>query len=527
MSTPVTQESSHEAAGEEDKGVKKAEWRRQITGIFVGLVLAALVYAFFPANSVETVLQSTGANPETEYTHQSLRIVAATTVLMGAWWMTEAIPLAATALIPIVIFPVTGVAEFSAVGAPYASSTIFLFMGGFLLALGLQRWNLHRRLALYVVKFVGTSPKRLILGFMIATGFMSMWVSNTATAVVMLPIGISVLQLTAETVGGMKNQKKFATALMLAIAYAASIGSLGTLIGTPPNALLAGYMQESHGITIGFGRWMLVGMPVAIIFTVIAWLVLVTVFKPEMDHIPGGKDLIDEEIRKMGKWTSPQIQVGIIFLLAATTWVALPLLIDAYEWDVPYNDAIVGITAGVLMFTLPADRKTGVRLLDWKTANEMPWDVLLLFGGGLALSSAFTASGLSLWIGEVAKGLGSLPIFLLMAAVAALVLILTEFTSNTATAATFLPIMGGVAVGIGLTADGEANVLLLTIPVALAATCAFMMPVATPPNAIAFGSGYVKIGEMIKGGVGLNLIALVLITLAAYFIAIPVFGLVI
>ena len=334
------------------------------------------------------------------------------------------------------------------------------------------------------------------------------------------------LQLTAETVGGMKNQKKFATALMLAIAYSASIGSLGTLIGTPPNALLAGYMKEAHGITIGFGQWMLVGMPVAIVFTVIAWLVLITVFKPEMDHIPGGKELINDEVEKLGKWTGPQIQVGIIFLLAAFTWVAVPLLMDTMGWDFPYDDAIVGMTAGLLMFILPADRKTGVRLLDWKTANELPWDVLLLFGGGLSLSAMFTASGLSLWIGEVAKGLGSLPIFLLMGAVAALVLVLTEFTSNTATAATFLPIMGGVSVGIGLTATGEINVLLLTIPVALAATCAFMMPVATPPNAIAFGSGYVTIGEMIKGGVWLNLISLVLITLAAYFIAVPVFGLV-
>ena len=525
MSTPVTHESTHEAAGEEDKGLKAQEWRRQLTGLFVGLILAALVYLFFPSNSVETVMESTGADPEGEYTHQSLRIVAATTVLMGAWWMTEAIPLAATALLPIVIFPITGVAEFSSVGGPYASSTIFLFMGGFLLALGLQRWNLHRRLALYVVKVVGTSPKRLILGFMIATGFMSMWVSNTATAVVMLPIGISVLQLTAETVGGMKNQKKFATALMLAIAYSASIGSLGTLIGTPPNALLAGYMKEAHGIVIGFGQWMLVGMPVAIVFTVIAWLVLITVFKPEMDHIPGGKELINDEVEKLGKWTGPQIQVGIIFLLAAFTWVAVPLLMDGLGWDFPYDDAIVGMSAGMLMFILPADRKTGVRLLDWKTANELPWDVLLLFGGGLSLSAMFTASGLSLWIGEVAKGLGTLPIFLLMGSVAALVLILTEFTSNTATAATFLPIMGGVAVGIGLTANGEINVLLLTIPVALAATCAFMMPVATPPNAIAFGSGYVTIGEMIKGGVWLNLIALVLITLAAYLVAVPVFGL--
>lgn len=423
----------------------------------------------------------------------------------------------------MVIFPLAGVGTIKEVGSPYASATIFLFMGGFLIALALQRWNLHRRMALAVVKVVGTSPKRIVLGFMLATGFLSMWVSNTATAVVMLPIGTSVLALTADTVGGMAKQKKFATALMLGIAYSASIGSLGTLIGTPPNALLAGYMKESHDIVLGFGKWMIVGMPLAVIFLFIAWLLLVTIFKPEMDRIPGGKELIDKEIAALGPWTAPQILTGIIFLGAAIAWVAVPFLVGE---DSNYDDAIVGIAAGLLLFIIPADAKTGVRLLDWKTANEMPWDVLLLFGGGLSLSAMFNNSGLSLWIGEMAKGLGGLPTVLLIAAVALLVLFLTEITSNTATAATFLPIMGGVAVGIGLTEGGEINILLLTIPVALAATCAFMLPVATPPNAIAYGSGYVKIGDMIKGGVGLNLIGCVLITLTVYLLAVPVFGLV-
>lgn len=530
MSTPQTREADVQiepSPGDLTEGRDPREWHRQAFGIIVGLLLAALVYVFFPADAAETVLQSAGADPEIDYSHQAMRVVAATTVLMGAWWMTEAIPLAATALLPIAIFPLSQVATFSDVGSPYASSTIFLFLGGFLLALGLQRWNVHRRMALAVVLAVGTSPKRLILGFMIATGFLSMWVSNTATAVVMLPIGMSVLHLTAGLVGGMHHQKKFATGLMLAIAYSASIGSLGTLIGTPPNALLAGYMEEAHGITIGFGQWMMVGVPVAVVFTVIAWLVLITVFKPEMSEIPGGRDLIRREIEKMGPWSRPQIIVTVIFVLAALSWIFIPLIIDWTGAEVGYNDAIVGIIAGLLMFAIPADPKTGVRILDWKTANELPWDVLLLFGGGLSLSGMFTATGLSLWIGEKAKSLEVLPTFLLIAAVAALVLILTEFTSNTATAATFLPIMGGVAVGIGLTGATDMNILLLTIPVALSATCAFMLPVATPPNAIAFGSGYVKIGDMIKGGVWLNLIAVVLITLATYFVAIPVFGLVI
>lgn len=534
MSTPHSDVENREAAvavepapGDLSDPRDPREWHRQAFGLILGLALAALVYFIFPSDAPETVLQSAGADPEVDYSHQAMRIVAATTVLMGAWWMTEAIPLAATALLPIAIFPLAGVAGFSAVGSPYASATIFLFMGGFLLALGLQRWNVHRRMALAVVLAVGTSPKRLILGFMIATGFLSMWVSNTATAVVMLPIGLSVLSLTAGLVGGMRKQKKFATALMLSIAYSASIGSLGTLIGTPPNALLAGYMSEAHGIVIGFGQWMLVGVPLAAVFTVIAWLVLITVFKPEMDEIPGGRELIREEIRKMGKWTQPQISVTIIFVIAALSWVFVPLIMDWTGSALGYNDAIVGIIAGLLMFAIPADAKSGVRLLDWKTANELPWDVLLLFGGGLSLSGMFTATGLSLWIGEKAKALEVLPVFLLMAAVALLVLVLTEFTSNTATAATFLPIMGGVAVGIGLTAATEMNILLLTIPVALSATCAFMLPVATPPNAIAFGSGYVKIGDMIKGGVWLNAIAVVLIALVSYLVAIPVFGLIV
>ncbi|OFS22196.1 DASS family sodium-coupled anion symporter [Corynebacterium sp. HMSC04H06] len=526
MTTPQTHESTAHAEGEEDKGVKKGELRRQLIGIVGGLALAIIVFFIFPASSVETVMNSSGADPDAEYSHLALRTVAAVTILMGAWWMTEALPLAATALIPLAVFPLAGVGEISDVSSPYASSTIFLFLGGFLVALSLQRWNVHRRMALMVVKLVGTSPKRLILGFMISTGFLSMWVSNTATAVVMLPIGMSVLQLTADTVGGMKNQKRFATALMLAIAYSASIGSLGTLIGTPPNLLLAGYMKETHGIEIGFAQWMMVGMPVAIIFTFLAWVVLITVFPPEMKQIPGGKELIDQEIKDMGPWTAPQIRVAIIFALAAISWVFVPLLIDWQGWEVGYDDAIVGIIAGLLLFLLPADSKNGVRLLDWKTANELPWDVLLLFGGGLSLSAMFTQSGLSLWVGEMAKGLQVLPLFLLVAAVAALVLVLTEFTSNTATAATFLPIMGGVAVGIGLTDAAAINVMILTVPVALVATCAFMMPVATPPNAIAYGSGYVTIGEMIKGGLWLNVIALVLVTLATYFIAVPVFGMV-
>ncbi|AKK10137.1 SLC13 family permease [Corynebacterium uterequi] len=526
MSTPVSATNFITEEYEEDN-LDRATWHRQAVGLVGGTIVAALAYFFFPDNAADLVTQSAGADPEVTYSQHALRVTAAATLLMAAWWMTEAIPLAATALVPLAIFPIMQVASFGEVSAPYASSTIFLFLGGFLLALGLQKWNIHRRMALAVVLLVGTSPKRLILGFMLATGFLSMWVSNTATAVVMLPIGTSVLTLTAESVGGWRKQKNFATALMLAIAYSASTGSLGTIIGTPPNTLLVAYLKEAHDLQVGFGQWMLLGVPIALTLTLAAWGILITVFKPEMKDIPGGRALIREEIAKLGAWTPAQIIVTAIFALAALAWVFVPLAIDYFGLEFEYHDAVVGIVAGLLMFAIPANPSSGIRILDWETANELPWDVLLLFGGGLSLSAMFSTSGLSLWVGEISKGLGGLPVLMLIFVVTILILVLTEFTSNTATAATFLPIMGGVATGIGLTAGGnEQNVLLLTIPVALAATCAFMMPVATPPNAIAYGSGYVKIGDMIKGGAFLNIVAIFLITAAVYLVAIPVFGIV-
>ncbi len=525
MSTPSIHESTAHAAAEDAQAPSQSAWMRQAIGLLVGVILAVVTYLIFPESAVDLV---NAAKPDAEkpFTIEALRVTAATAVLMGAWWMSEAIPLAATALVPLVVFPLFQVIDFKDIAAPYAADTIFLFMGGFILALGMQRWNLHRRLALLVVLAVGTKPKQLVLGFMIATGVLSMWVSNTATAVVMLPIGLSVLVLTADIVGGFQNQRNFATGLMLAIAYAASIGSLGTIIGTPPNALLVAYLSENHDIHIGFGQWMIVGVPLSIIYMGLAWLILTTVFKPEMKDIPGGREIIHRELQAMGTISRGETLVGIIFLLAALSWVFIPIVLKLTGSTLNITDALIGMAAAMLLFVIPVKPKTGIRLMDWESAKELPWDVLLLFGGGLALSKMFSVSGLSLWIGEVARGLSVLPTILIVAAVAALVIFLTELTSNTATAAAFLPIIGGVAVGIGLTDGAPQNVMLLTIPVAIAATCAFMLPVATPPNAIAFGSGYVKIAEMVKGGVLLNLSGIVLITAVVYLLAVPVFGLV-
>ena len=530
--------------GQKDRGIGPRELFRRRFGLITGIVLALAVYFFMPSDL-----------------DHMLRGTAAIAVLMAAWWMSEAIPISVTALLPLVLFPALEIAEIGDFSGQYTAPTIFLFMGGFLLALGMQRWNLHRRVALWVLVAMGSSPKMLVLGFMIATGFLSMWVSNTATAVMMLPIGVSVLSLivgmlrdeakagkagsssseelsdgaaemldadsdvaATEDADGEKGyehstdvepKSNFGIALMLGIAYAASIGSLGTIIGTPPNAMLAAYMAE-QGVNIGFGQWMLVGVPVAVILMAAAWFLLTNVlFKPEIDHIPGGRDLMRQELRKLGPMSAGEIRVLAVFVIAALSWVFVPVF-----WpETMIADAVIAMAVGIAMFLIPGG-PDGVKLMRWEDALELPWGVLLLFGGGLALSTQFTESGLSDWIGEQLSGLGFLPLVLLVVVVALVVLVLTEFTSNTATAATFLPLVGAMAIGLGM------DQMLLAVPVALAATSAFMMPVATPPNAIAYGSGYVSMGNMVRAGIWLNIVALVVISAASMTLLGWVFGVV-
>lgn len=536
----------------------------QIYGLIFGVLGAILTYYLMPSNAGEIAQAAAGAK---KLNTDGLAIVAAVSVLMGIWWMTEAIALPATALLPMVLFPLLGVDAFKSAVTPYASDTIFLFMGGFVLALAMQKWNLHIRIALGIVLLVGTSPRRLVAGFMIATGFVSMWVSNTATAVMMLPVGLSVLYLVAkltgkqipqsasadsETIledsavtqsvqGGVINTalhggddmvqevkdktsvytSNFGISLMLGIAYAASLGSLGTLIGTPPNAILVGNMKEM-GVEIGFGQWMIMGVPLSIVMLGACWALLVYVlFPPEIDEIPGGREVIKEELKKLGAFSTAEKLVGVVFILAAFSWVFLGVILKFYDIKISSLDSIIAMSVAISLFIIPAN-KSGERLIDWATAKHLPWDILLLFGGGLALSAQFSKTGLSLWIGEQVSALSSMPMIVIVLIVTALVIFLTEITSNTATAAAFIPVIMGVATGLGYT---EHNVLLFTIPVALAATCAFMLPVATPPNAIAYGSGYMKISHMVKAGFWLNLISIALITLVVMTIGASVFNL--
>ncbi len=507
-------------AVEEDR-VSTRAW----IGRFLGPALAILIYFFLP--------------PGGDLTQAGVATIAVG-ALIATWWVTEALPLPATSLLPIALFPLLGVVPIEDATAPYANDLIFLFMGGFMLALAMQRWGLHRRIALLTVRAVGTSPVRMIGGFMLATGFISMWVSNTATTVAMLPIGLSVLVLVLGDQGAETGEESgeesaaqqpvtgrgasnFATCLMLSIAYAASIGSLATLIGTPPNLFMASFLEEEYDISIGFGTWMLVGLPLAVVFLFIAWVLLTRfIYPPEMDEISGSREVIQEQIDEMGSISRGEKVVLTVFVVTALSWILnsiLPSIFPALEETLSgVDDAGIAIIAAIVLFAIPIDWRNGVFALDWATARQLPWGILLLFGGGLSLANAVSETGVDQWIGSLVSGLSSVPVFLLVAIVIVVVILLTELTSNTATTAALLPILAGAAVGLDL------EPLAFAVPTALAATCAFMIPVATPPNAIVFGSGHITIVQMVRAGVWLNLVGAVLIFVTAYTLANWVLG---
>ena len=442
--------------------------------------------------------------------------VAAVAVLMAVWWVSEAVPIPATGLLPLVLFPTLGIAGMAETSAPYADPLIFLFLGGFLIALGLERWKLHRRIALGVVSLVGTRPAALVGGFMLATAFLSMWVSNTATAVMMLPIGLSVIALLGREGGGPGG---FAPALLLGIAYGASIGGLATLIGTPPNALLAAFMARTYGVEIGFAQWMAIGLPLSCLLLPCAWLILTRIaFALPRAEVAGTRALIRGELAGLGPLTGPEIRVGLVFLAAAALWVTRPLLGGVLPEGV--NDTVIAVAAGLLLFVIPAGggQPAGTALLDWGAAARLPWGVLLLFGGGLSLAAAIGQSGLAASIGAGFVGLGAWPVILLVLLLTAGIVFLTGLTSNTATAAAFLPLMASVAPALAV------DPFLLTIPVALAASCAFMLPVATPPNAIVFASGQLSVAQMARAGFLLNLVASAAIVGLAWLLVGPVFA---
>lgn len=434
--------------------------------------------------------------------------------LMAAWWMCETLPIPATALLPLVVFPLLGLGSIKDTAAPYANPLVFLFLGGFLIALAMQRWNLHRRLALFFISCTGTSPARICMGFLLAAGLVSMWVSNTATALMMFPIAVSVVQLVPK--GSRDFAQTFGIVLMLAVAYGSTTGGMTTLIGTPPNALLAGFVNETYQISIGFGQWMLLGMPVTVVGLPVVYVILTRVaFRLPRGEVAGMRDLIEQEKARLGSFSGPEIAVTLLFALTALGWVFQPLLARGLPM---LSDTVIGMAGALLLFCVPVNLRKGEFLMDWKAARDLPWDVLILFGGGLTLAAGIDRHGLAAFLGSLFVAFATLPLPVTMMLVTFTILLLTELTSNTATAAAFLPIAAAIAVSIG------ENPLLLLIPTALAANCAFMMPVGTPPNAIVFGSGLVTLPQMARTGFLLNLAFVPLIVLVVYFLGQMAFG---
>ncbi len=440
--------------------------------------------------------------------------VAAVTLLMTVWWITEAIPIPITALLPLALFPLLHAVPAATVSLAYANHLIFLFLGGFLIALAMERWHLHRRIALYIVRALGASANAQLLGFMLASAFLSMWISNTATVMMMLPIGLAVIRRAEESLGRDKqrgsSEFRFGTALMLGIAYAGSIGGIATLIGTPPNAILAGIYEQQFGMSIGFVDWMLFAFPLSLLLLFLVWWYLSHLAYPsEVREFPGSGALLKEELQALGPMNNAEKGVLTVFSLVALAWVLRGFVdIDALSM---VSDSTIAILGGIALFLIPADRKAGVFLMDWATALRLPWDIILLFGGGFALANGFQETGLTTWLGQQMAALSGVEALWMVLLVTGLVVFLTEVTSNTATASLMLPLMGALA------AAAEMSPLSLMAPAALAASCAFMLPVATPPNAIVYSSRYVSILSMAKTGLWINLLATLLITLLVMY----------
>ena len=432
------------------------------------------------------------------------------TLWIAVWWITEAVPIAVTSLLPIILFPLSGILDVGATTSAYGDKYVFLYLGGFILAIAIEKWNLHRRIAINIINLIGTNIYRIILGFMVATAFLSMWISNTATAVMMLPMGMSIVSELKDNPNTADNENSiFGKTLMLSIAYAASIGGIATLIGTPPNLVFAGFVEKTYGIEISFWQWMKFGLPISVLLLVIAWFYLTRVaYTFKQIEFPGGKKEIQRLKKELGPMKKEEKAVLFVFVLTALCWIFRSYVLQKFIPKI--DDTAIAIAAAVLLFIIPSTKKEA--LIIWEDAVKIPWGIILLFGGGMALASGFQITGLAAWLGAQMGLLQGLSLFLLVLFITAAVNFLTEVTSNLATAAMLMPILAPIALQL------EVNPFILMVATTLAASCAFMLPVATPPNAVVFGSGYLKISDMIKSGFWLNIISIIILTLMVYFL---------
>ncbi|PID24140.1 SLC13 family permease [Sporosarcina sp. P7] len=474
----------------------------QLVGLILGPLLFIIMMFF---------LSPEGMNSEA-------KSVLAVTLWVATWWITEAIPIPVTSLLPIFLLPVTGAMEADVVTSSYGNDIIYLFLGGFFIATAMEKWNLHKRLALAIIAFIGTGTQRILLGFMTATAFLSMWVSNTAAVMMMIPMGLAITAQVAAALKGTPEEKelpKFEKALIFGIGYAGTIGGLGTLIGTPPNIILAAQVKELFDVEISFAGWMLVAVPIVIVLLFSTWIYLGRfAFKMNIKGLPGGKEVITEERKALGKTSFEEKAVSAVFAFAAFMWITREFLwINILPG---LKDGMIAVVAAALLFAIPTSKKIGKRILAWEDSKEIPWGVLLLFGGGLAIAAGFRETGLSEWIGSQLTALEGFHMFAIIAASSLLVLALTEFTSNTATATMILPVLAALALSMHI------HPFALMVPAAMAANCAFMLPVGTPPNAIIFATNKLRLREMVRVGFIINVFVLILIVLAAYFL-LPLF----
>ena len=431
-------------------------------------------------------------------------------IWMAVWWISEVVPIAVTSLLPIILFPSLNILNIQDTGANYGHKYIFLFIGGFILANAIQKWNLHKRIALNIILKIGGSTDEIILGFMLATGFLSMWISNTATTVMMLPIALSVINQLKDHPDTIENENKvFGKALMLGVAYSASAGGIATLIGTPPNLIFAGFVQENFNIEISFFQWMKIGFPVSIILMLFIWWFLTKyAFKLNKTGFPGGKEEIKNILSKMGGINNEEKKILLVFTLTILSWIFRKNTINLIIPN--FDDSMIAISSAIILFILPSKNKKEP-IMKWKDALTIPWGILLLFGGGLSIAKGFQATGLDHWIGDQLSFVTFSSSLLVILLIIAGVNFLTEMTSNMATTAMLLPVM------IPIANIMQINPFLLLVGTTLAASCAFMLPVATPPNAVVFGSKLLKISDMVKAGILINIFSIIIILIMVYF----------
>lgn len=438
--------------------------------------------------------------------------VIAVALWMLFWWITEAVSISVTALLPLLLFPLLKILPIADVGANYGSPIVFLFFGGFVMALALEKVNLHRRIALNIIRLTGTTPNKVVLGFMIATAALSMWISNTASTVVMLPIALSVIGLLINDADGFtKNDQNFALSVMLGIAFSANAGGIATVIGTPPNSIMIGLLENEYNIQISFLKWMVMGLPFSALLITIIYFVLVKWMFPNRDlKFNASKDVIQEELQKLGPTSGKEKMVLTIFGVTIFLWIFRTLINSIFP-SLGLSDTMISIFAAIALFAMPYNIKKGDFIIQWKDTSKLAWGILILFGGGLALAKGMAVSGI---VDMVANGIAESDISILLTAslLILLMLFMTELMSNVALVAVLAPVVAGIAIGLDI------PILYLLIPVTMASSCAFMLPMATPPNAIVFASGYVKVPQMARVGIVLNLISVGLLILVFQFV---------